>query len=283
MGDAIPTPAAGASQTCPNCPGAPARAVFADPGGRVLRCLSCGLEFAERYPDIAMAESAIYPAGYFERALAGEDRRAAIYERLIAGIERRLGRTGRLLDVGAGDGQLVRAAMRRGWRAEGTEVSSAAVEHMRGRGLAVRHGELESLALPRAAFDAVVLNHVLEHVRDPVSTLAAVRALLAPGGLVRVEVPNLASLSSRVKNVQSRLGLKRHSWKHYSTGHHFWFFTPRTLARTLATAGLAVDELTAPAEQWDARGPADALANALYGLTKWGGHLVASARAEGAR
>lgn len=266
------------TQRCPNCPGAPAREVFADAGGRVLRCGSCGLEFAERYPDLEHEESGIYSAEYFARALAEEPRRAAIYDQLIAGIERRLGRTGRLLDVGAGEGQLVRAAIARGWQAEGTEISSAAVRFMRERGLTAHAGELERLALPAASFDAAVLNHVLEHVRNPGATLAEVRRLLVPGGLARIEVPNLASLSSRAKNLQSRLGLKRDPWKHYSTGHHFWFFTPGTLARTIRTAGLESLALEAPARQWNTRGAGDAVANALYGVTRWGGHLVAWVR-----
>lgn len=265
-------------QRCPNCPAAPAREVFHDSGGRVVRCTSCGLEFAERYPDLAHEEGVIYSAEYFAKAMARERERKAIYHQLLADLERRLGRRGRLLDVGAGEGQLVAAAIERGWRAEGTEISSAAVEFMRrDRALTVHHGELEALTLPEAAFDAVVMQHVLEHVRDPGRTLATVRRLLVPGGLLRVEVPNLGGLSSRIKNAQSRLGLKRRPWKHYSTGHHFWFFAPPTLARTVRGAGLDLLALEAPARQWNATGPIDAIANALYGGFLWGGHLVAFA------
>src|SRR5262249_17806809 len=155
-------------------------------------CASCGLQFAERYPDLARDEGEIYSAAYFARAIAEMPRRSAIYARLLADLERRLGRGGRLLDVGAGEGQLVRAAIARGWQAEGTEIASAAVGFMRGSlGLTVHHGELEALPLPERAYDAVVMNHVLEHVRNPGTTLAAVRSRLAPGGLARIEVPNL--------------------------------------------------------------------------------------------
>jgi 2-polyprenyl-3-methyl-5-hydroxy-6-metoxy-1,4-benzoquinol methylase len=208
-----------------------------------------------------------------------EQQRTAIYHELLADLERRLGRKGRLLDVGAGEGQLVQAAIERGWRAEGTEVSSAAVEFMRrDRALTAHHGELEALVLPEAAFDAIAMQHVLEHVRDPGSTLATVRRLLKPGGLLRIEVPNLAGLSSRIKNAQSRLGLKKNPWKHYSTGHHFWFFTPPTLARTLRGADLELLALEAPAEQWQASGARAGLMNATYNRLLWGGHLVAFAR-----
>ncbi len=270
-------------QTCPNCPDASAREVFTCDGARIVRCLSCGLERAERYPDLDQEETRVYPAAYFERAVVEEARRTAIYQELLTDLEARLGRRGRLLDVGAGEGQLVRTALARGWQAEGTDVSSAAVEFMRQRyGLIAHRGEIERLGLPAAAFDVVVMSHVLEHVRDPGSTLAAVRERLVPDGLLRVEVPNLAGLSARAKNLLSRLGLKRHPWKHYSTGHHFWFFTPRTLARTIASAGFERLMLRAPAEQWDARGGGLQLVNAVYQRFLWGGHAVAFARRPGA-
>lgn len=244
-----------------------------------MRCLSCGLERAERYPDLDRDEVRIYPAAYFERAVVEESRRSAILRELLADLEARLGRRGRLLDVGAGEGQLVRAALACGWQAEGTDASSAAVEIMRQRyGLIAHHGEVERLGLPAAAFDAVVMSHALEHVRDPGSTLTAVRERLVPGGLLRVEVPNLAGLSARAKDLQSQLGLKRHPWRHYSTGHHFWFFTPRTLALTIASAGFESLALLAPARQWGARGAGLRLINATYQRFLWGGHVVAFAR-----
>lgn len=267
------------NQTCPNCPDVSVREVFTCDGARIVQCLSCGLERAERYPDLNQEEVRIYPATYFERAVVEEAQRVVICHELLADLEARLGRKGRLLDVGAGDGQLVRTALARGWQAEGTDISSAAVEIVRQRyGLIVHHGEVERLGLPAAAFDAVVMSHVFEHVRDPGSTLAAVRELLVPGGLLRIEVPNLAGLSSRVKRLQSRFGLKRHPWKHYSTGHHFWFFTPRTLALTIASAGFECLMLRAPARQWGARGTGLRLINAVYQRLLWGGHLEAFAR-----
>lgn len=268
-----------AAQRCPNCPDAERRLVFEDAGGRVVRCERCGLQFAERYPDLEAAEHEIYPDGYFEKAIAEAARRAAIYHELLAELEGRLGRKGRLLDVGCGEGALIRVALERGWQAEGTEIASAAIEFMRRTLPApVHEGELDRLVLPEGAFDAVVLNHVLEHVRDPGATLRTVARLLAPGGLVRIEVPNVGSLSSELKNLQSRLGMKRTPWKHYSTGHHFWFFTPPTLRHTLETAGLAVESLTAPARQWGRKGATTRALNTLYRVLPWGGHLVAYAR-----
>jgi 2-polyprenyl-3-methyl-5-hydroxy-6-metoxy-1,4-benzoquinol methylase len=267
------------AQKCPNCPGSPVRKVFVAPaGGRIVQCTRCGLQFAEDYPEIESADTEIYGEEYFRASLEERERRKGIFDQLVAEVESVIGRKGRLLDVGTGEGTLLLAAAERGWTPEGTEIASVMVHHMREKfGLTIHQGVLEELDLTPRSFDAIVMNHVLEHVSDPKITLEKVAELLAPGGAVRIEVPNLASLSNRVKSFQSRFGLKRNRWKHYSPDHHFWFFTPRTLKATLESAGLSVLSVSAPSRQWGERSAADDFANAVYRKTLWGGHLVAYA------
>ncbi|MFQ5511851.1 MAG: class I SAM-dependent methyltransferase [Candidatus Krumholzibacteriia bacterium] len=266
-------------QSCPNCADAPTRRVFSlPPDNDVVQCTGCRLQFARSYPDIATADEAIYSYPYFKTAIDNRAGRERIFAELLAEIEAVAGRMGRLLDVGAGEGTLLLAAGARGWRAEGTDISSAMVAHMRDRlGLTAHHGVLEGIALPERSFDAVVLNHVLEHVQNPRTTLEAVARLLADGGVARVEVPNLSSLSSRSKTLQSRLGLKRNRWRHYDTAHHFWYFTPETLAGTMRAAGLRVVRMSAPARQWGEKTMFDRIANRIYARPLLGGHLVAYA------
>ena len=101
-------------------------------------------------------------------------------------------------------------------------------------------GELPAIDFGGAQFDVVRFNHVLEHTRDPVLELRCANALVAPGGMLLVGVPNLAGLSPRLKSWQSRLGLKTKRWRHYAALHHLWFFTPATLCRVAEAAGFEV-------------------------------------------
>jgi len=268
------------TQACPNCPGALAVRVFAiGRDNAVMRCRSCGLEYAQRYPEPEVAAATVYHDEYFAVAIEEETRRRNIFHQLLAEVEEFLGRRGRLLDVGAGEGLLVEVAQERGWQAEGTEIAAAMVERSQRAGrVRLHHGELETLALPTGSYDAIIMNHVLEHLRNPRAALEVALGLLAPGGIVRIEVPNLAGLSSRWKNLQSRTHLKRHPWKHYSVGHHFWFFTPATLQRTAEAAGLWVLRMQAPAQQWDRTSGTARLWNDASRRHLWGGHLVIYAR-----
>jgi len=267
-------------QECPNCQSTPVRQVFMlGSSVRVVACQNCRLQFAEHYPTYEDADTDIYSYDYFSPAIARNSERERIFRELVTEIESVLGGKGRLLDVGTGEGTLLRTAVGRGWEAVGTEISSAMVDHVRSHtDLTIHHGAIEDVSLPSNSFDAIVLNHVLEHVRNPRTTLQRIRDLLRPGGIVRIEVPNIASLSSRLKNAQSRLHLKRDPWKHYSTGHHFWFFAPATLRRTLESAGLSVLSLETPARQWGPKEGFDHAMNRLYRQTHWGGHIVAYAR-----
>lgn len=108
----------------------------------------------------------------------------ALLRRTRASLARRIDRLappGRVLDVGAGDGTLVAALRRRGRDAVGLE---------RHGGPNVEAGELADVT---GSWAAVVFWHSLEHLREPGAALAQAAALLAPGGLLVVALPNAAS------------------------------------------------------------------------------------------
>ena len=101
-------------------------------------------------------------------------------------------------------------------------------------------GRLLEIDFGGARFDAIRFNHVLEHTQNPLAELQRSRTLLNPGGVIYISVPNIAGISTNLKNLQSRLHLKKRRWRHYAALHHLWFFTPSTLRRLIAHAGLGV-------------------------------------------
>jgi 2-polyprenyl-3-methyl-5-hydroxy-6-metoxy-1,4-benzoquinol methylase len=101
---------------------------------------------------------------------------------------------GEYLDVGSGDGLLVASMARLGMNAHGVEPRGDAVAACRAVGLDVRQGTLEEARFRDASFDCMSMNHVLEHVPDPVALLTECRRVLKPGGELVVGVPNYRSL-----------------------------------------------------------------------------------------
>ncbi|MEM9203229.1 MAG: methyltransferase domain-containing protein [Actinomycetota bacterium] len=91
----------------------------------------------------------------------------------------------RVLDVGAGEGQVARAiAERFGGFVVGLDPTGSQIEVAASRGGAVTYARSGSDALPVAdeAFDAVVVCLVFEHVDALDESLAEIARVLAPGG-----------------------------------------------------------------------------------------------------
>jgi SAM-dependent methyltransferase len=201
----------------------------------IRRCGDCGL--ALTWPPPSPTEMGrYYPDAYYgnagEKRFVGpvEGLQRALYGARARRVEAAAGgRPGRVLDVGCGRGFLLDAFRRRGWAAEGTEMSEASSAHAREvLGIRVHIGTLESLSLPGGSFDAVTLWHVLEHVTDPGSLLGEIGRLLRPGGVLLVSVPNFGSPEARLSGP---------GWFHLDAPRHLVHFTPESLGKVLTGAG----------------------------------------------
>lgn len=136
---------------------------------------------------------------------------------------------GQLLDVGSGRGDLGVVLGERGWRVTGLEPSPEASEEARARGVPTVVGTLSSASdTVGEAFDAVVFQHSLEHVAEPLDDLRAAHRLLRPGGLALVSVPNFGSWQAR------RFGP---DWFHLDLPRHRSHFTVAGIETLLRRAG----------------------------------------------
>jgi 2-polyprenyl-3-methyl-5-hydroxy-6-metoxy-1,4-benzoquinol methylase len=152
---------------------------------------------------------------------------------------------GRYLDIGCGLGDMVVAFGSLGMKAQGVEVSKAAVEIARRRGLDVYQGTLQDAGFPEETFDTVTLYHVLEHVHDPVDLLRAARRVLRRDGELLVVVPNIGSMMFAVL---------KDMWTNVDVPRHIHHFTPDSLRATAGRAGLRVADLGTEALDWAIEG-----------------------------
>ncbi len=146
---------------------------------------------------------------------------------VLAVLARHVRPGARILDVGCGTGFFLEAASGR-YDAWGVDPSPTAVRLCRERGLTqVLEGVADPLPVS-GAFDAILFLDVLEHLDDDRGALIEARRHLAPGGIVLATVPAFMRLWSDHDVVNQHR-------RRYSRGQ---------LARLLAAAGLAVDQLT---------------------------------------
>lgn len=130
-------------------------------------------------------------------------------------------------------------------------VWDAAREH------GVRYGSARRLSFPDSSAEAIYSSHMLEHLsrRDAGRFLGECRRVLAPGGVIRIAVPDLRMIVSeyetdgnaegliqRLLLADERLGVRRAV---RATGHR-WMYDGESLRRTLTEAGFR-DALVLPA------------------------------------
>jgi len=101
-----------------------------------------------------------------------------------------------LLDFGCGDGKLIALAHSLGIFSCGVDVSASRVLAANTSGCAI-YSTLEDLADAHGRpFHMVVLNQVLEHVKDPDQILRSLASRMAIGGILFVGVPNCEGIET---------------------------------------------------------------------------------------
>jgi SAM-dependent methyltransferase len=138
---------------------------------------------------------------------------------------------GRLLDVGCGDGTRIAQLRNLGWQVYGQDLDPAAIRYARETlGLQAFLGQLENAPFPGASFDCVTLNHVVEHVHDPIRLLEQSRRFLKKGGRLVMITPNVESFAHKHFG---RL------WRGLEPPRHLHLFSPRTLSSVAQAAGFS--------------------------------------------
>ena len=192
-------------------------------------CKACGVLFVNPLPTARQLQKYYSEQGTWVERQSGrvkEPKRVTAGPRrpdqLMSALEPhapRLASPGKVLDFGCGDGKFLNRMKARGWDTYGIEPSTDAAFR--------KHHRL--LEVPQdGSFDFVVLNHVLEHLLDPLNTLQQLARSLRDGGILFVSTPRLDTLP-----------LHR-DLKYCLSGHrHVVSFSETCLRGLLARAGLA--------------------------------------------
>lgn len=193
--------------------------------GRV-RCARCGVATTTPWPSDEQL-SAAYARWY--RPESGRfsglgDKVLRRTRSMLAGRLHGILPPGPVLDVGAGDGTLVGAFMRRGREAVGLEPYAS--------GPHIRNAEIEEVD---GNWSAVIFWHSLEHLRRPARALGHAAALLSPGGMLVIAVPNATSLQARIFGDR---------WLALDLPRHLVHLSPPALLAAIEAAGLRVERVS---------------------------------------
>lgn len=210
----------------------------------IVRCRECGLVYLCPRPTPECLGD-YYPEQYgpFSLDSGVSPVRAAL--RLVAQLPYciRFGRPtltlrpfgrGRMLDVGCGGGAYLARMQALGWDVYGVDPSEVAVRHARNMvgTRQVYTGTIESLDAAVRDFDLITMLHCLEHVPSPSSTLREAHDRLAPGGLLRILVPDVSGFEAKVFG---------RYWTGLDVPRHLYDFSGETLLALLDRTGFVIE------------------------------------------
>lgn len=208
---------------------------------RTVVCRDCGLVRHWRVPsDDELAE--FYGLRY-RQSYHGEEtpsprrvmRAWQKAERIHETVAPHLPPGARLLEIGAGIGCTVKYFERQGFRAEGIEPHGGFQRYSAERlQVSIQQGDVFTYQ-PEQLYDAVLLVHVIEHLRSPRQALRQIRQMLRPGGQLYVECPDLSA--------HFRL---REGMFHYAHIHNF---TRPTLSALAESCGFSVQAWLSPGRE----------------------------------
>ena len=230
----IPTPPTPAATGCPLCGDHDAAKRLDMNGYTIVACQRCGLEYLSPMPTPEQLRAHYQQAEYYcGNASQGYHDYQATERALTGFFNRRLRRLAtvpllgrRLLDFGCASGYFLELARAQGWSIAGVELSAPMAATAARRLDIPINQTLDELG--DAEFDAVTLWEVIEHLPDPLATLAALRSRLRPNGVLALSTPNTGHWEARRRPLR---------WEGYRPPSHVTFFTAATLSDLLTRAG----------------------------------------------
>lgn len=191
---------------------------------QLVKCNDCGLIFFKKIP--SSEELVKHYEGYTRNNVLS-DITLKRYNQLLDKFEPYY-RSGRILDVGCGDGHFLAVAAKRGWQVYGTEYTDEAVHAGMKNGAQVFKGKIQDFNLADE-FDVITSFEVLEHIYDLKEHTSCIYSLLRKGGLFYFTTPNFNSLSRRILGGE---------WTIIEYPEHLSYYTVKTIHLLLAQTGL---------------------------------------------
>lgn len=140
-----------------------------------------------------------------------------------------VGKKGKILDVGCGNGLRLEAFRKEGFgQCYGIEPLKEDADFAKMKKLPVEQKTLDEFNCPENSFSVVTLYNVFEHLDDPVSHLKIIGNILEPQGWLIMQVPNFDSFQAK---------LFKKNWAPLDPPRHYFHYTPESIRNLLSQNG----------------------------------------------
>lgn len=192
-----------------------------------VKCVECGLvQSNPRMTDKEYAD--FYSSDLYRLCYEGEDYLNVVERKYdLEGVQhifyevnkaRHIDPKTSVLEIGAGGGWNLLPFMNAGAKVLGIDYSPNLTQLGAKHGIPMKQGTINDMS---GQFDIIIINHVLEHFLNPLESLLKILQHLKADGVIYIAVPNI--LNFDITQLQNA---------------HTYYFTPYTLDRYCAKAGL---------------------------------------------
>jgi SAM-dependent methyltransferase len=123
--------------------------------------------------------------------------RSTVRNKVVADLLQRHLSRGRVLEVGAGSGELSHLLREKGYHVEAADIDPSQCDFP---DIDIRKCDvMEGLPYPDEVFDAVVAMEFIEHMEDPFRAVREFNRVLSPGGLLVLTTPNYGNVETRLR------------------------------------------------------------------------------------
>jgi 2-polyprenyl-3-methyl-5-hydroxy-6-metoxy-1,4-benzoquinol methylase len=140
----------------------------------------------------------------------------------------------KVLDVGCGSGEYLKLLRLRGCKLFGIDIGKVDEEELTQIGIKYINCELRDAPFPDQMFDVVIINHVFEHLEDPIYHAGKLYRMLKPGGVLVVGLPNVASIN---RYIFGRF------WFPFEIPRHLFHYTPEVISRIFEGVGFIREKI----------------------------------------
>lgn len=196
------------NKSCPVCSGTDALNKFFWGEYPVIHCNQCGLDYCSQMVEkefggnsspvhmegIEMMAKAFHKTNALARKYT--EKRLVIYESILNR------KCQNVLEVGCGPGVFYRPWQESNVSWTGIDINPYWKEFGKKNRIPISNYSIDSL---NGQYDVVMAYQVIEHVEDPISFMESIMARLKPGGIIHLELPNQNSLTSKLRQISSKL------------------------------------------------------------------------------
>jgi SAM-dependent methyltransferase len=218
--------------TCPVCKNFPS---ISPKNQSITSCQICGTHWT------FLGEEVDGHSLYSDEVYALVDNRKSIFERIIFSEAKKVLEKARkikpkanfLLDFGSGKGQFLSVAKTQGWKGLGIETAQERAKFAKEKyDVKVHTGLYEAGKIEAGNFDLITLNHVLEHLPEPIELVKSLlKDNLSPDGLVYIEVPRTDSWQAKIAG---------ENWIHWDIPRHLTHWTEFGLRDQMLKIGFEI-------------------------------------------